>query len=243
MLDFIVDFGKIDILILLAMIPSIIIGLIVYKKDIVEKEPLSLLIKLFLVGALSTGIALFFEIYVEKFFSFFKINEILSTFIRAFIIIALCEEGIKWFLNYAICWNQKEFNYVYDAIVYTTFISLGFATTENIIAILSTNGGFILAIQRGLITVPAHAFFGIMSGYYLGMSKKYKNRGWIKKYRKNIILSILVPVLMHGLFDFLLFSFNDVYFLIIILFIMYLYYSSYTKIFKVSKNVKKITEE
>ena len=38
MINSIIDFGKTDLLILLAMIPSIIIGIIVYKKDIVEKE-------------------------------------------------------------------------------------------------------------------------------------------------------------------------------------------------------------
>ena len=52
--------------------------------------------------------------------------------------------------------------YVYDAIVYCVFISLGFASIENLIAILSNSGGFTLALQRGLITVPAHAFFGII---------------------------------------------------------------------------------
>ena len=39
-----------NLLILLAMIPSIIIGIIVYKKDIVEKEPFSLLLKLWCKG-------------------------------------------------------------------------------------------------------------------------------------------------------------------------------------------------
>lgn len=50
MVDFIVNFGKMDFLIILAMLPSIILGFIIYKKDVVEKEPVSLLIKLFLFG-------------------------------------------------------------------------------------------------------------------------------------------------------------------------------------------------
>ena len=46
MLDFIIKFGKTEFLILLAMLPGIILGIIVYKKDIVEKEPLKLLTEL-----------------------------------------------------------------------------------------------------------------------------------------------------------------------------------------------------
>lgn len=242
MLDIIMDFGKMDILILLAMIPSIIIGFIIYKKDVVEKEPTLLLIKLFAIGALSTGVALFFEIYIEKFFIFFEKIVFLNIFIKSFIIIGFCEEFVKWFFTYIICWKQKDFNYTYDAIVYTVFISLGFATIENIIAILSDNGGVLLAIQRGLITVPAHAFFGIISGYYLGISKKYEARGWHKKYKKNIILSIILPILVHGVFDFLLFSSTKISFVVAIMFILYLYYFSYIKISKVSKETKEIKQ-
>lgn len=72
MLDFIINFGKTEFLILLAMIPEIILGIIIYKKDIVEKEPISLLIKLFLCGISSSFIALLFEIYLERFLSLFQ---------------------------------------------------------------------------------------------------------------------------------------------------------------------------
>lgn len=243
MLDIIMSFDKKEILILLAMIPSIIIGFIIYKKDVIEKEPALLLIKLFGIGVLSTGVSLFFEIYIEKIFVFAEKIIFLNLFIKSFIIIAFCEEFIKWFFTYIICWKRKEFNYTYDAIVYAVFISLGFATVENIIAILSENGGVVLAIQRGLITVPAHSFFGVISGYYLGMSKKYKIRAWYKKYKINIILSIFLPILAHGLFDFLLFSSTKVSFIIAIIFILYLYYFSYIKISKVSKETKKIIKQ
>ena len=70
MTNFIINFGKTELLILLAMLPSIVIGFIIYKKDIIEKEPIKLLLKLFLFGILSTGVALFLEIYAEKIFPF-----------------------------------------------------------------------------------------------------------------------------------------------------------------------------
>ena len=49
MANLIFNFGKTELLILLAMLPSIVIGFIIYKKDIIEKEPIKLLLKLFLL--------------------------------------------------------------------------------------------------------------------------------------------------------------------------------------------------
>ena len=66
-----VNFETHYILILLAMIPSFIIAFIIYKRDKIEKEPILLLIKLFIFGILSSGVALFFEIYLEKLLPFF----------------------------------------------------------------------------------------------------------------------------------------------------------------------------
>lgn len=243
MINSIIDFGKTDLLILLAMIPSIIIGIIVYKKDIVEKEPFSLLLKLFLFGMLSVGVALFLEVYAERIFSFTTNNGVTNILFRSFIIIALSEELVKWIFTYFICWRNKNFNYAYDSIVYCTFISLGFATIENIIAVLSNDGGFILAFQRGLITVPAHAFFGIISGYYMGYAKKYELRGWKHKGKETLFLSLLIPILVHGTFDSLLFLSSKVSLLMVTILIVYLYISSYFKIKQTSLKTKKITGE
>ena len=243
MINFIINNGKTELLILLAMIPSLIIGFIIYKKDIIEKEPISLLLKLFLLGILSTGVALFLEIYTEELFPFSLNNNILSILFRSFVIISFCEELVKWLFTYVICWKNKNFNYMYDAIVYCVFISLGFATIENIIAVLSNDGDVILALKRGLITVPAHAFFGIISGYYMALAKKYEKRRWHKKSKKNLILSLIIPILVHGLFDFLLFMSSKLSLIILTIFIVYLYISSYFKIIKFSNKKSKIIRE
>ncbi len=239
--NFILNFGKSEILILLAMLPSFIIGFIIYKKDVIEKEPVLLLLKLFLFGVLATGVALFFEIYLQKIFLFD--NYFFNIFFKSFFIIGLCEELIKWLFTYVITWKEKNFNYTYDAIVYSVFIALGFATIENIMVISFNDSSVIVSLLRGIITVPAHAFFAITSGYYLGLSKKYLTRGWIKRYRKNKALSLLLPVFFHGLFDFLLLADNVISLVFIVIFIIYLYFSSYLKITRASKQSKKITEK
>ncbi len=243
MKDFIIDFGKTDLLILLAMLPAIIFGFVIYKKDVVEKEPLKLLIKLFIFGILSAGVALLIEVYAENIFTFASKENIIGIAFKSFLIIGLVEEGVKWLFTYFLCWHQKEFNYNYDAIVYMAFISLGFATIENIFAVLANKWDFLFILQRGLITVPAHVFFAILSGYYLGRAKKYYNRNWRNKAKKQLFLSVLLPVIAHGLFDFLLFMSNRIGFLFAFIFIIYLYISSFMKINKVSKEKNPLIKE
>ena len=98
-----------------------------------------------------------------------------------------------------------------------------------------------MALQRGIITVPAHAFFGILSGYYFGKAKKYESRGWYKKCRIYLLLSILLPILAHGVFDSLILLSDKLSFVAVLIFIIYLYYSSYIKVINSSKKAKKIT--
>lgn len=238
MLDFIINFGKTEFLILLAMIPEIILGIIIYKKDVVEKELISLLIKLFLCGILSSFIALLFEIYLERFLSVFSINKYMLLLIKSFFTIALVEELVKWLFTYVICYNKKEFNYEYDAIVYSSFVALGFASVENIIAILGNGFDISFAIKRSLITVPAHSFFAISSGYYLGKAKRYNKRNWFKKSKKYIIFSLLLPIFIHGMFDYLLFVSTNISLILETLLIVYLYITSYIKIKKTYKKDK-----
>lgn len=240
--DFFINFGETDILILIAMLPCFIIGFIVYRKDVIEKEPVLLLLKLFLFGALSTGVAIFCEIYLQKLLPISTQNNYFSYFFKSFMIIGLCEEGIKWIFTYVITWREKNFNYTYDAIVYAVFVSLGFASVENIMVILFNGNNLVVALLRGLITVPAHAFFAILSGYYLGIAKKSLLRGWKKNYKKCLFLSVLLPILMHGLFDFLLLVDNKISLVLVVIFIMYLYFSSFFKVINASKKSKKITE-
>src|SRR5574344_305904 len=226
--EFILNYGQNGFLMALAMAPSIILGIIIYKKDVVEKEPLPLLIKLLFYGVLSVGIALLFELKAEDVFRLK--NDVLGIFIKSFIFTALSEEGVKWLFLYFSCWRDKNFDYTYDAIVYAAFIALGFATVENVAFVMNHNQNFMVAIERGLITVPAHAFFGILSGYYLGLAKKYEQRLWVNKSRKALISSFVFPLLIHGLFDFTLYISTKANPVLPILLIIYLYITSIIKV-------------
>lgn len=216
----------------IAIIPTIVLCYFVYKKDVLEKEPAKLLVTLFLFGVGSTVPAAFLEQFLLMFVNT-KSPNYLDIFITSFLCIALVEEGYKFLFTYIITWKNRNFNQLYDGIVYAVFMSLGFATLENIMYVFQygTNVG----ILRALVSVPGHAFFGVTMGYYLGFAKYYKKNNDKPKFKKNIFLGILMPVIFHGLFDFLLLTGNEIMVLVFFVFVLVLYIVSYLKIKKLSK--------
>lgn len=217
--------------IFLAIIPTIILCLIVYKMDVVEKEPLKMLFTLFFIGVLITVPVQFLEqIVITN--TKIQVTDTLSAFILSFLIIGLIEEGYKFIVLYLGTWKNKNFNQIYDGIVYAVFISLGFATLENIMYVMQN--GFETAILRAIISVPAHAFYAISSGYYFGYAKLNNESQNFTKKNVCLILSFLVPIILHGTFDFLIFVDNSSMSWILYGFVSILYILSFIYIKKVS---------
>ena len=92
---------------------------------------------------------------------------------------------------------------VYDIIVYSVFASLGFACIENIIYVF--NYGLGTAVVRALLSVPGHMCFGVIMGYFLAMAKINSINNNKNLYIRNMILALLVPALVHTMYDTLLF--------------------------------------
>jgi RsiW-degrading membrane proteinase PrsW (M82 family) len=227
------------VLLLLSILPSIILGNIIYQKDKVEKEPTKLLVKLFLSGIGSVILTLLLTKISKEIFPFLA-NEgnmtLFESFIKTFFQVALIEEFSKWIFLKKITWNNKEFNYLYDAIVYAVFVSLGFATIENILYVL--DGGIEVALLRGIFSVPGHVFDGVFMGYYYGVSKlgEINHKKNIKT--KNIILSLLIPTTLHFIFDFCLEHYNLYILIFYLIYVILLYINAFKKVNQISKITK-----
>lgn len=212
------------ILFVLSVLPVILVGKYIYKKDI-NKEPKKLLKKLFIYGILSCFLTLFITLVLELLFPIFSLEtenaNFFELFIQVFIGIALVEEFSKWIMVYKISYNNKEYDEVYDMVVYATFVSLGFACFENILYVMSK--GITTAFLRGILSVPGHACNGVFMGYYLSLSKLALLNNNEKLCKKNKILSLLVPFLLHGIYDFCLFTGNGLFVIAFFIFIIILY--------------------
>jgi len=184
----------------LALIPVIILLIIIYKRDKKEKEPLGLLTGLFFAGMGTVITALIIEaIGLALFDLIIPYDSAVKEFLSALIIIAPAEELGKYAVLRLITWKNKNFNYSYDAIVYAVFVSLGFAALENIAYVISMGLG--VAILRMFTAIPGHASDAVFMGYFYSRAKYAHITGKKDEYSKNITLTLLVPIILHGFYD------------------------------------------
>jgi RsiW-degrading membrane proteinase PrsW (M82 family) len=226
---------------ILSILPSAVILFYIYRRDKYEQEPLSLLLKSFGLGVLS-AIAVILLFMVLKLFIPTEPNtgnHIADAFISAFFLAAVPEELFKFLMLYLLIWKNPNFDERFDGIIYSVFVSLGFATLENILYVLQSGVG--VAIARALTAVPAHALFGVAMGFYFSYAKflpEYKN--------KYLGLCIGIPVVLHGIYDFLIFAeqkflflhpeISILLFLIFIGFVIFLWVQGFKKIKKMSSD-------
>ena len=216
------------LLLFISIFPVFLIGLYIYKKD-KGKEPKTLLLGLFMSGFLSALLVVIIDIV---FFlinpDFYKVtlgNNVgfYKLFSTIFFEIAFIEEFSKWIMIKFLGYNNKEFDELYDIIVYSVFVALGFAMIENIFYVLP--GGLSLGLFRALFSVPGHACFGIFMGVFLGLAKTYEKKD---KHLSNLYMmfAILVPTLLHTFYNFCLINGEPWFLLIFVVFIIILYISA-----------------
>lgn len=185
-------------LLLLAVAPAVAIIMYIYIKDAYEKEPLKLLIKNFLLGALiSVLITILLGTFANAFLPASNERSILEMLIKAFIVVGLVEEFSKYIIVRYVAQNNKAFNEPFDGIVYAVMVSMGFATLENILYVFQY--GVATGITRAFTAVPAHATFAILMGYFMGKAKFSKNKTALN------LTGLLAATLFHGAYDFFLF--------------------------------------
>ncbi len=114
---------------------------------------------------------------------------------------AIPEESAKLFLLWLLLRKNRYFDEKMDGIVYAVFVSLGFAAYENIIYLVSNYEDFIaVGISRALFAVPGHFCFGVIMGYYYFLYKFSTHNP-----DRNRILILVAPIIVHGLYDSILF--------------------------------------
>ncbi|HYE11003.1 MAG TPA: PrsW family glutamic-type intramembrane protease [Patescibacteria group bacterium] len=203
------------LLLISAVAPSIALLYYFYIKDKYEKEPRQMLFKAFALGSLTVVPVVFFELRLNI-FDLAEMDYLMATY-TAFVVAGLVEEGFKFFIFWFFLWKNKNFNEMYDGIVYSVFISLGFATTENIGYVLLS--GFHTAFIRSITAVPAHALFGVTMGYYFGKARFAEE----KRRVRYLMLAFSVPIVLHGIYDFILFSRSMELMLLFIPYMLYLW--------------------
>ncbi len=229
----------------IAILPALLILKYIHGKD-KNKEPISLLVKLFFAGVASCFLVLLISTLLEPIFPFMQLdlsapdNNFLDVLLYSFIGVALVEEFCKFAMTYALGYRHKDFDEAFDIVVYAIFVAIGFAGFENILYVMPN--GISTGISRGLLAVPGHACDGLFMGYYLSLAKLASVRKDKVEERDNIIKSILIPTALHGIYDFCCFMGSNVFFIVFIIFVISMYIVAIKKINYLSKNNRKLRE-
>ena len=127
-----------------------------------------------------------------------------NAFFKAFFASAFLEELFKFCVLFFFCTKFTEFNEPMDGIVYGITASLGFAFWENLEYIYlyddpTTKESLLMTWRRSFTAVPSHAFDGVIMGFFIG-------RHYFRDYKTNtnLILALLIPVTLHGFYDWVL---------------------------------------
>ena len=220
---------------LLAILPCLIMAYILYANDTKEKEPFVEILKAIFMGM---G-AIFLTLFISSTFGLDKIdlnntNGIFDALIKSFIYIALIEELSKFVCTYFFIYKNPNYDYVFDGIVYFGMVSIGFALAENLLYANAIGSTFLSLTLRSLTAIPSHAFFGISSGYYYSLYKLSK-----KTKKKYLFLSIFIPIILHGFYDFCILIDINIFTYIYIVFLAVLYIISIRKMIKLKDKDKK----
>ena len=211
---------------LAAILPGIVLLSYIYKRDSVEKEPPKLLLKLFLVGALSALLAAVLEGISDVFvLPNMSIGD--NVFVQA-LAIGLIEEGSKLFLLYKSSWKSSSFNYCFDGVVYAVFVSLGFAVLENILYVFMYGLG--TAVVRAITAVPGHMGFAVFMGTYYGKAKVHQVREEKDMMRHCLAVSYILAVVLHAAYDAMAMISTDLSMMLFVVFVCVMYYVVYHKI-------------
>jgi len=113
----------------------------------------------------------------------------------AFIVAGLVEELFKLSVLQVYSFRSRHFNEAMDGVVYGAASGLGFATLENIFYVFSPDGGVAVSILRALLSVPGHALWGAVLGFYAGAGRLCGRPllGSLK--------GLAAAVALHGIYD------------------------------------------
>ena len=192
-------------ILLTALLPVAILVYYIYHKDNKSPEPTGQLIKAFFFGILSVPLSLCISIPLGLLGVYpAEATNILGSISTAFFGAAIPEEIAKFIMLWLLLRKNPYFDEKMDGIVYAVCVALGFAALENIMYLFSNEERYLsVGIARAIFAVPGHFCFGILMGYYYSLAKFYP-----KTPTKNKAFILVAPIIVHGLYDSILFIIN-----------------------------------
>ena len=220
---------ELPVLFVISILPVFIIAVVLYVID-KEKEAIGTMFKFYALGLLAAVMAVIVELFVQIDTN----GDIILIFIDCFFGISLIEESAKLVSLRLGLAHEKSYDNFYDSIIFATAVSLGFAGIENLLYVLfssfqSLSLGIGTGLLRAFLAVPGHVIFSIYMGYFLDKAVGARVKG--KSPAVYNALALIVPTILHGIYDFFCFTLTGQspgYLLLFVLYIAFMYISGVT---------------
>lgn len=189
-----------------AIAPVVVLLWQILKRDSANPEPPKMLMKAFFYGMVSTVVTFIFLPITEVIgdMTMLDDNPLAQAFKQAFFSAALPEEGAKLLMLWLLLRNNPYFDERFDGIVYAVCVGMGFAAVENVLYLFNNYDSWLsVGIVRALFAVPGHFFDAVIMGYYYSHYHFGTRRNPATK-----ALILAAPVVAHGIYDGILFSYD-----------------------------------
>lgn len=220
---------------LVAVVPAVVLIVYIFIRDKYEREPIKKILLAFFVGMVSIPLSLSLtRIFGLDELPYIFDGEIRQQIATAFLSAAIPEEISKFIILFLLVWWSKDFNERMDGIVYAVCVSMGFATIENILYVYDDPS---CALGRAIFAVPSHFLDAVLMGFFLSLAK-FSN----KRKTFNWLMTLLAPILAHGIYDAILMVSGVVtevwYFLLTIAFYIFIFILWHICLDKISEHVE-----
>lgn len=168
-----------------------------YIKDRYAPEPRSWILRIFVLGMLSTIPIALVEAGIGALYP--------SDLFLAVVVAPVVEEVGKFLVVYWFVFRRPVFDEPIDGIVYAVTAALGFAALENFVYLFAAYSETLtlpleLSVLRAVLSVPGHALMSSMWGYALGHSLVTPH----PLITRLIFQGLLLAIVLHAAFNFLI---------------------------------------
>lgn len=197
---------NIIIYIIFGLLPSLIWLFYYLRKDL-HPEPKSMVLKIFLWGALITIPVFFVQIGFASLLDKIDINSTVRNLIYWFLIIAFSEEFFKYLVIRIKVLNSPNLDEPLDIMLYMVIAALGFAALENVLYLFVPIGQIsfgalmsrtlIIALIRFVGATFLHTLCSAVIGYAIAISLCDRKNRWLEA-----ASGVTIAVSLHGLYNF-----------------------------------------
>lgn len=189
------------LIIVTALLPVILLGWWIFRKDTLRPEPLKQLLAAFFYGVGSAFVALLInEVLSIMGMSIIDLETFGGAMSTALFSAAIPEEVAKLTMLWLFLRKNPYYDEYLDGIIYAACVGLGFAGAENILYLLQSDDWLMVGLMRGVTAVPAHFAMACAMGYF------YSKRHFGDQKPLTMVCILAVPILIHWLWDTLAFS-------------------------------------